>query len=146
MRVYRRGLLKLVYTVVSILVGDALMFALVWFFAKNNSTILVGAGTVLFIITLNIILGDLKNSVVIENGIVHFKEGKKVYSYPIAETVFQAKSIDNYDFTIVAKYQEKSKSFDCSYLSMNNFDDLLEDLRVLGDNQEAIILQTRKKQ
>mgnify|MGYP002875175573 FL=1 len=89
-------------------------------------------------------LKDRKLYVKVTDDTLTIVDGKKVYEYELDECAIKAKIKNNDILTLyVIDSNENTKSFDLSLLGYKQFEKLIEDIRVVGDEAESITLKAK---
>ena len=89
-------------------------------------------------------LKDRKLYVKVTDDTLTIVDGKKVYEYELDECAIKAKIKNNDILTLyVIDSNENTKSFDLSLLGYKQFEKLIEDIRVIGDEAESITLKAK---
>ena len=89
-------------------------------------------------------LKDRKLYVKVTDDTLTIVDGKKVYEYELDECAIKAKIKNNDILTLyVIDSNENTKSFDLSLLGYKQFEKLIEDIRVVGDEAESITLKEK---
>lgn len=99
---------------------------------------------VVFVFSLAMTLKDRKLYVKVTDDTLTIVDGKKVYEYELDECAIKAKIKNNDILTLyVIDSNENTKSFDLSLLGYKQFEKLIEDIRVVGDEAESITLKAK---
>ena len=89
-------------------------------------------------------LKDRKLYVKVTDDTLTIVDGKKIYEYELDECAIKAKIKNNDILTLyVIDSNENTKSFDLSLLGYKQFEKLIEDIRVVGDEAESITLKAK---
>lgn len=128
-----------------------LAFALLWivcnlFFQRYILYVTVG---VIILLILRIIgsISDIKMKITVNKDTLTITKKNKTVEYNLNECSFESKVTNNSDFRLTVINKEGTRTYyDCSYLGYNQYMELLEDLKVVGDEQKPIELVTKKKE
>lgn len=141
-RIYKSTSFQVVKELVLLIVACAFLAFILHFFVKDYINTIVVA--VVFVFSLAMTLKDRKLYVKVTDDTLTIVDGKKVYEYQLDECVIKAKIKNNDILTLyVIDSNENTKSFDLSLLGYKQFEKLIEDIRVIGDEAESITLKAK---
>lgn len=145
MKVYKRSLVSAIYFLIIYAIGSGFVYFISSVFTEDKR-IVYGLTALVIAAGIYSMISGFKFKVVIDQGVVTFHEGRKSRSFVIDQTSFECKRVNNDDMSITATSKEgESGYFDCSFLGNYQFDLLLDDLKVTGENQTVYKLPTTPK-
>jgi len=145
MKIYGIRPIALIYNAALYLFGVLAMVVVAWIVSSGNIMITGGAGAVTFIFVIMTFISQLKFKVIVDGDTVEFITKKKSDKYNIDECAFSSRITDKTDISLTVVHGDKSEHYDCSFLGYTKFMELLEDLKVVGENQKAVKLETKIK-
>ena len=138
-RIYKSTSFQVVKELVLLIVACAFLAFILHFFVKDYINTIVVA--VVFVFSLAMTLKDRKLYVKVTDDTLTIVDGKKV---ELDECAIKAKIKNNDILTLyVIDSNENTKSFDLSLLGYKQFEKLIEDIRVIGDEAESITLKAK---
>lgn len=90
------------------------------------------------------IVSDAKLKIIVDDKNVTFIEGRKITCYEIARCSFYSRITDGTDCNLTVDDGKERYCYDCSYIGLNQYNCLLDDLGITGEKQKIEKLETRK--
>ena len=141
-RIYKSTSFQVVKELIILVCACAFLAFLLKFVVDLYVNILIIAAVA--IISLYFTLSDRKLYLKVTDDTLTVIKGKKVDEYKIEECTFKATSKNNDILSlIVIDSSGNTKSYDVSLLGYRQFEKLIEDLRIVGDNAESITLKAK---
>lgn len=147
---YKRSILRTIFQIIILTIG--VIFGLIITslimdaFNYNNYYVLAIIGIILILIAISDVLDGIRFKIFLDNEKITLKTGKKEDVYILSEVTFSSKIVDSDRKELYVHTKDKnSRYYDCTYLTLNDFEKLLEDLGVVGDKQAVRKLETKIK-
>lgn len=147
---YKRSILRTIFQIIILTIG--VIFGLIITslimdaFNYNNYYVLAIIGIILILIAISDVLDGIRFKIFLDNEKITLKTGKKEDVYILSEVTFSSKIVNSDIKELYVHTKDKnSKYYDCTYLTLNDFEKLLEDLGVVGDKQAVRKLETKIK-
>ena len=86
-----------------------------------------------------------KITIIVDNDKLILEKGKKEEVFPFNEYEFSYYEVNGSKSLIVTDEAGKQEEIDCDLLSYKDYESLLEDLCLIGDNQRVIKIKTKRK-
>lgn len=147
---YKRSILRTIFQIIILTIGvifGVIITSLIMdAFNYNNYYVLAIIGIILILIAISDVLDGIRFKIFLDNEKITLKTGKKEDVYILSEVTFSSKIVDSDRKELYVHTKDKnSKYYDCTYLTLNDFEKLLEDLGVVGDKQAVRKLETKIK-
>ena len=138
---------RLFKTVISLITG---LFAVLFigfilsrFIADTTYGIIILALIYLFFAYSTILQNKI--TIIIDSDKLILQNGKKEQFFPFNEYEFSYYEVNGSKSLIVTDEAGKQEEIDCDLLSHKDYESLLEDLCLIGDNQRVIKIKTKRK-
>ena len=142
-KIYKRSLIALIYNVVIMAFG---VFAAVVISAVIGKTIIaVGVAAVIILWALINIYRGARTKVILNGDKLFIYDGKREFDYNMNRVQLSSEQINNDTFYLYVNTDDgENEVFDLSFLGVMKFNELIEDLGVVGEKSEAIKLHVDK--
>lgn len=143
-KIYRSSIIAVIWNSISILLGVAIVsFMIGYFFGLQYAAIVA---VILGVpVMVNLVHHSLMK-VTITDTDLHIVIGKKQYHYRLDEIVIHATRTNNDTFTLdIQDSTGKTEYFDFSMIGLINYYNLLDDLKVTGENSKVVKLDAVQK-
>ena len=144
MKIYKSRPFALIYNAVIYLFGVAAVLVIAWIVSSGNPKISIGVAAVVFLLMLFSFISQMKMKIIVDGNTVTFITKKSSNTYNIDECGFSSKMVNHDDFNLTVNDGTKTEYYDCSFLGYTKYTELLEDLKLTGDSQKAVKLETKK--
>ena len=144
MKIYKSRPFALIYNAVLYLFGVTAVLVIAWVVSSGNAKISIGVASVVFLFMLFSFLSQMKMKIVVDGNTVTFITKKSSNAYNIDECGFSSKIVNHDDMNLTVTDGTKTEYYDCSFLGYTKYMELLDDLKLTGDNQKAVKLETKK--
>ena len=144
MKIYKSRPFSLIYNAVIYLFGVVAVLVIAWVVSSGNAKISIGVAAVVFLLMLFSFISQMKMKIIVEGNTVTFITKKETSKYNIDECGFSSKIINHDDMNLTVTDGTKTEYYDCSFLGYNKYMELLEDLKITGENQKTVKLETKK--
>lgn len=142
-KIYKRSLIALIYNVIIMAFG---VFAAVVISSVIGKTIIaVGVAAVIIVWALINIYRGARTKVILNGDKLFIYDGKREFDYNINRVQLSSEQINNDTFYLYVNTDDgENEVFDLSFLGVMKFNELIEDLGVVGEKSEAIKLHVNK--
>lgn len=142
-KIYKRSLIALIYNVVIMAFG---VFAAVVISSVIGKTIIaVGVAVVIIVWALISIYRGARTKVILKGDKLFMYDGKREFDYNMNRVQLSSEQINNDTFYLYVNTDDgENEVFDLSFLGVMKFNELIEDLGVVGEKSEAIKLHVDK--
>ena len=144
MKIYKSRPFALIYNAVIYLFGVAAVLVIAWIVSSGNATISISIAALVFLFMLFSFLSQMKMKIIVDGNTVTFITKKSSNTYNIDECGFSSKIVNHDDFNLTVNDGTKTEYYDCSFLGYTKYMELLEDLKITGENQKTVKLETKK--
>ena len=144
MKIYKSRPFALIYNAVLYLFGVAAVLVIAWVVSSGNAKISIGVASVVFLFMLFSFLSQMKMKIVVDGNTVTFITKKSSNAYNIDECGFSSKIVNHDDMNLTVTDGTKTEYYDCSFLGYTKYMELLDDLKLTGNNQKSVKLETKK--
>lgn len=143
-KVYKKSLYAIFQDLLRLVIAVVFVYAVIVSVASYKIAIIVSL--IVSIILLILIFKGLRTKVTVTKDTLEISKGRKKYVYDIKSTHFRAEQINNDILSlIVTDINGETMDFDLTIIGVTNFNNLLEDLKIIGDNSKVIELNNKKK-
>ena len=137
-KIYKRSLIALIYNAVIMAFG---VFAAV----VGKTIIAVGVAAVIILWALINIYRGARTKVILNGDRLFIYDGKREFDYNMNRVQLSSEQINNDTFYLYVNTDDgENEVFDLSFLGVMKFNELIEDLGVVGEKSEAIKLHVNK--
>ncbi|MBF1187512.1 MAG: hypothetical protein HXM02_05535 [[Eubacterium] sulci] len=142
-KIYKRSLIALIYNVIIMAFG---VFAAVVISSVIGKTIIaVGVAAVIIVWALINIYRGARTKVILNGDKLFIYDGKREFDYNMNRVQLSSEQINNDTFYLYVNTDDgENEVFDLSFLGVMKFNQLIEDLGVVGEKSEAIKLHVNK--
>lgn len=142
-KIYKRSLIALIYNVVIMAFG---VFAAVVISSVIGKTIIAaGVAAVIIVWALINIYRGARTKVILNGDKLFIYDGKREFDYNMNRIQLSSEQINNDTFYLYINTDDGGNEvFDLSFLGVMKFNELIEDLGVVGEKSEAIKLHVDK--
>lgn|GEM_PF-1362902 len=142
-KIYKRSLIALIYNAVIMAFG---VFAAVVISSVIGKTIIaVGVAAVIIVWALINIYRGARTKVILNGDKLFIYDGKREFDYNMNRVQLSSEQINNDTFYLYVNTDDgENEVFDLSFLGVMKFNELIEDLGVVGEKSEAIKLHVNK--
>ena len=142
-KIYKRSLIALIYNVIIMAFG---VFAAVVISSVIGKTIIaVGVAAVIIVWALINIYRGARTKVILNGDKLFIYDGKREFDYNMNRVQLSSEQINNDTFYLYVNTDDgENEVFDLSFLGVMKFNELIEDLGVVGEKSEAIKLHVDK--
>lgn len=142
-KIYKRSLIALIYNVIIMAFG---VFAAVVISSVIGKTIIaVGVAAVIIVWALINIYRGARTKVILNGDKLFIYDGKREFDYNMNRVQLSSEQINNDTFYLYVNTDDgENEVFDLSFLGVMKFNELIEDLGVVGEKSEAIKLHVNK--
>lgn len=142
-KIYKRSLIALIYNVVIMAFG---VFAAVVISSVIGKTIIAaGVAAVIIVWALINIYRGARTKVILNGDKLFIYDGKREFDYNMNRVQLSSEQINNDTFYLYVNTDDgENEVFDLSFLGVMKFNELIEDLGVVGEKSEAIKLHVDK--
>lgn len=142
-KIYKRSLIALIYNAVIMAFG---VFAAVVISSVIGKTIIaVGVAAVIIVWALINIYRGARTKVILNGDKLFIYDGKREFDYNMNRIQLSSEQINNDTFYLYVNTDDgENEVFDLSFLGVMKFNELIEDLGVVGEKSEAIKLHVDK--
>lgn len=144
MKIYKSRPFALIYNAVIYLFGIAAVLVIAWVVSSGNVKISIGVAALVFLLMLFPFLSQMKMKIIVNGNTVTFITKKSSNTYSIDDCGFSSKIVNHDDLNLTVTDGTNTEYYDCSFLGYTKYMELLEDLKLTGDNQKSIKLETKK--
>lgn len=143
-KIYKKSLYAIFQDLLRLVIAVVFVYAVIVSVASYKIAIIVSL--IVSIILLILIFKGLRTKVTVTKDTLEISKGRKKYVYDIKSTHFRAEQINNDILSlIVTDINGETMDFDLTIIGVTNFNNLLEDLKIIGDNSKVIELNNKKK-
>ncbi len=145
-KIYKTSIVRVIWNAFLGLFGAGLA----WFIAQIwlNSTQSIIIGVVIYLLYLWLVIFNNMITLTIKDNTLFYKKGSKVKQFGIDDHHFAAYTkTDNVDSEFYISVFDQSNNqtiIDCELIGGKQFEQLLEDLKITGDNQKIAKLETKE--
>ena len=142
-KIYKRSLIALIYNVIIMAFG---VFAAAVISSVIGKTIIaVGVAAVIIVWALINIYRGARTKVILNGDKLFIYDGKREFDYNMNRVQLSSEQINNDTFYLYVNTDDgENEVFDLSFLGVMKFNQLIEDLGVVGEKSEAIKLHVNK--
>ena len=136
-KIYRRSLVAVIYNLIIMIFGVLVAFLI---------SGVIGGYKVAIILVVISIFRQLKTKVIINGNRLSINDGKKEFNYNLNEVHISSEQINNDSFFLYLYTEDGNKEmFDLSSLGKRKYNELIEDLGVVGVKSKTIKLNDVNK-
>lgn len=138
-KVYRRSLVAVIYNLVIMAFGMLVVFLVSGTIGGYKVAIIVSS--FLFILVFISIFRQIRTKVIISGNSLSIYDGKKEFHYNLNEIKISSETINNDSFFLYVFTEDGNKEmFDLSFLGIYKYNELIEELGIVGEKSKIIKL------
>lgn len=143
-KIYRRSLVAVIYNLIIMIFGVLVAFLISGVIGGYKVAIIISS--IIIILVVISIFRQLKTKVIINGNRLSINDGKKEFNYNLNEVHISSEQINNDSFFLYLYTEDGNKEmFDLSSLGKRKYNELIEDLGVVGVKSKTIKLNDVNK-
>lgn len=131
---YRFSPISLLFTIIKDIFAIGVVFIIVGYLFEIKAGII--SSLVVGVLILKSIFDDLRTHVTVTDKELIIKENSKTFNYDLRKIKLGAKIKNNDNFKIIVQENDNIKNFDLSILGYYQFNELINDLGIIGDKSK----------
>lgn len=131
---YRFSPISLLFTIIKDIFAIGVVFIIVGYLFEIKAGII--SSVVVGVLILKSIFDDLRTHVTVTDKELIIKENNKTFSYDLRKIKLGAETKNNDNFKIIVQENDNIKKFDLSILGYYQFNELINDLGIIGDKSK----------
>ena len=143
-KIYRRSLVAVIYNLIIMIFGVLVAFLISGVIGGYKVAIIISSIIIIFVVIS--IFRQLRTKIIINGNGLSIKDGKKEFTYNLNEVHISSEQINNDSFFLYLYTEDGNKEmFDLSSLGKRKYNELIEDLGVVGVKSKTIKLNDVNK-
>lgn len=143
-KIYRRSLVAVIYNLIIMIFGVLVAFLISGVIGGYKVAIIISS--IIIILVVISIFRQLRTKIIINGNGLSIKDGKKEFTYNLNEVHISSEQINNDSFFLYLYTEDGNKEmFDLSSLGKRKYNELIEDLGVVGVKSKTIKLNDVNK-
>lgn len=143
-KIYRRSLVAVIYNLIIMIFGVLVAFLISGVIGGYKVAIIISS--IIIILVVISIFRQLKTKVIINENRLSINDGKKEFNYNLNEVHISSEQRNNDSFFLYLYTEDGNKEmFDLSSLGKRKYNELIEDLGVVGVKSKTIKLNDVNK-
>lgn len=143
-KIYRRSLVAVIYNLIIMIFGVLVAFLISGVIGGYKVAIIISS--IIIILVVISIFRQLKTKVIINGNGLSINDGKKEFNYNLNEVHISSEQRNNDSFFLYLYTEDGNKEmFDLSSLGKRKYNELIEDLGVVGVKSKTIKLNDVNK-
>lgn len=143
-KIYRRSLVAVIYNLIIMIFGVLVAFLISGVIGGYKVAIIISS--IIIILVVISIFKQLRTKIIINGNGLSIKDGKKEFTYNLNEVHISSEQINNDSFFLYLYTEDGNKEmFDLSSLGKRKYNELIEDLGVVGVKSKTIKLNDVNK-
>ena len=143
-KIYRRSLVAVIYNLIIMIFGVLVAFLISGVIGGYKVAIIISS--IIIILVVISIFRQLRTKVIINGNGLSINDGKKEFNYNLNEVHISSEQINNDSFFLYLYTEDGNKEmFDLSSLGKRKYNELIEDLGVVGVKSKIIKLNDVNK-
>ena len=143
-KIYRRSLVAFIYNLIIMIFGVLVAFLISGVIGGYKVAIIISS--IIIILVVISIFRQLKTKVIINGNRLSINDGKKEFNYNLNEVHISSEQRNNDSFFLYLYTEDGNKEmFDLSSLGKRKYNELIEDLGVVGVKSKTIKLNDVNK-
>ena len=143
-KIYRRSLVAVIYNLIIMIFGVLVAFLISGVIGGYKVAIIISS--IIIILVVISIFRQLKTKVIINGNRLSINDGKKEFNYNLNEVHISSEQRNNDSFFLYLYTEDGNKEmFDLSSLGKRKYNELIEDLGVVGVKSKIIKLNDVNK-
>ena len=143
-KIYRRSLVAFIYNLIIMIFGALVAFLISGVIVGYKVAIIISS--IIIILVVISIFRQLRTKIIINGNSLSINDGKKEFNYNLNEVHISSEQINNDSFFLYLYTEDGNKEmFDLSLLGKRKYNELIEDLGVVGVKSKTIKLNDVNK-
>lgn len=143
-KIYRRSLVAVIYNLIIMIFGVLVAFLISGVIGGYKVAIIISS--IIIILVVISIFRQLRTKIIINGNRLSINDGKKEFNYNLNEVHISSEQINNDSFFLYLYTEDGNKEiFDLSSLGKRKYNELIEDLGVVGVKSKTIKLNDVNK-
>ena len=143
-KIYRRSLVACIYNLIIMIFGALFAFLISGVIGGYKVAIIITS--IIIILVVISIFRHLRTKIIINGNVLSINDGKKEFNYNLNEVHISSEQINNDSFFLYLYTEDGNKEmFDLSSLGKRKYNELIEDLGVVGVKSKTIKLNDVNK-
>ena len=143
-KIYRRSLVTVIYNLIIMIFGVLVAFLISGVIGGYKVAIIISS--IIIILVVISIFRQLRTKIIINGNSLSINDGKKEFNYNLNEVHISSEQINNDSFFLYLYTEDGNKEmFDLSSLGKRKYNELIEDLGVVGVKSKTIKLNDVNK-
>ena len=143
-KIYRRSLVAVIYNLIIMIFGVLVAFLISGVIGGYKVAIIISS--IIIILVVISIFKQLRTKIIINGNSLSINDGKKEFNYNLNEVHISSEQINNDSFFLYLYTEDGNKEmFDLSSLGKRKYNELIEDLGVVGVKSKTIKLNDVNK-
>ena len=143
-KIYRRSLVAVIYNLIIMIFGVLVAFLISGVIGGYKVAIIISS--IIIILVVISIFRQLRTKIIINGNGLLINDGKKEFNYNLNEVHISSEQINNDSFFLYLYTEDGNKEmFDLSSLGKRKYNELIEDLGVVGVKSKTIKLNDVNK-
>ena len=143
-KIYRRSLVAVIYNLIIMIFGVLVAFLISGVIGGYKVAIIISS--IIIILVVISIFRQLKTKIIINGNRLSINDGKKEFNYNLNEVHISSEQRNNDSFFLYLYTEDGNKEmFDLSSLGKRKYNELIEDLGVVGVKSKTIKLNDVNK-
>ena len=143
-KIYRRSLVAVIYNLIIMIFGVLVAFLISGVIGGYKVAIIISS--IIIILVVISIFRQLRTKIIINGNLLSINDGKKEFNYNLNEVHISSEQINNDSFFLYLYTEDGNKEmFDLSSLGKRKYNELIEDLGVVGVKSKTIKLNDVNK-
>ena len=143
-KIYRRSLVAVIYNLIIMIFGVLVAFLISGVIGGYKVAIIISS--IIIILVVISIFRQLRTKIIINGNRLSINDGKKEFNYNLNEVHISSEQINNDSFFLYLYSEDGNKEmFDLSSLGKRKYNELIEDLGVVGVKSKTIKLNDVNK-
>lgn len=143
-KIYRRSLVAVIYNLIIMIFGVLVAFLISGVIGGYKVAIIISS--IIIILVVISIFRQLRTKIIINGNLLSINDGKKEFNYNLNEVHISSEQRNNDSFFLYLYTEDGNKEmFDLSSLGKRKYNELIEDLGVVGVKSKTIKLNDVNK-
>ena len=143
-KIYRRSLVAVIYNLIIMIFGVLVAFLISGVIGGYKVAIIISS--IIIILVVISIFRQLRTKIIINGNVLSINDGKKEFNYNLNEVHISSEQRNNDSFFLYIYTEDGNKEmFDLSSLGKRKYNELIEDLGVVGVKSKTIKLNDVNK-
>ena len=143
-KIYRRSLVAFIYNLIIMIFGVLVAFLISGVIGGYKVAIIISS--IIIILVVISIFRQLRTKIIINGNVLSINDGKKEFNYNLNEVHISSEQRNNDSFFLYLYTEDGNKEmFDLSSLGKRKYNELIEDLGVVGVKSKTIKLNDVNK-